>query len=341
MPNSLAARHTSVFAALLHTQWPYNLICPAAGIDDAQALMIALRAASPDIEVIAITASHGNIALKHVVGNICAVLDAAGKTLPVYVGAETALVSGPDEDGSMWHGKDGLGDLGLGAVASRAHLRDDMNAATAIATLCLGAVDRGEAPIEVLTLGPLTNLATALRLFPRLAEALGTVTVMGGAYTGKGNVTVAAEYNMYGDPEAAAVVFAAPIKAIRLASWELTLDHMIPKAFVEGEYLHGRTPVSAWLKRVCAFLIAASGPDYEKDGFMIPDPLAAAIAVGPPSLVTKSVKKRVLVETGGKYTRGMTLVDWSGMTKQPENVEIVQALDMDLLKAMLVASVKE
>lgn len=176
------------------------LIDSDAGIDDAQALILGLR--SPLVEILAVTATHGNVGLGFVEGNICACLDVAGRIddIPLYLGAESPLVTKADEDASEWHGKDGLGDTRLGITAPRSCIRRDMTAAQALADLPQRHVAAGGDPVDIVTLGPLTNLALAVRLDPRITASVGTVFVMGGAERGHGNVgfpNLCAEYNMH------------------------------------------------------------------------------------------------------------------------------------------------
>lgn len=309
-----------------------------AGIDDAQALLIALR--DPNVDVLAITCSHGNVSLPFVEGNVCAIVELAEAplTLPVYSGADRPLMGAADADASEWHGKDGLGGTGFGEKATRLHLKLGQHATSAIIDIALSEFDTTGVPVDIVTLGPLTNLALAVRLCPRLATSVGSVYVMGGTSTARGNTTMTSEYNILQDPEAAAIVFAT-FPHIVLVSWDLTLKYTLPKSFIEEQYLHGRTPRSRWMASVSRHLIVACDKWYHTVGLYIPDPLCVAIAVQP-SLVIASRKVSVFVELGGKYARGMTVVDWDNMSGKPCNVEIVEDINMDMVKSMLAHSVE-
>jgi purine nucleosidase len=311
-----------------------------AGIDDAQALVLALR--SEAVHILAVTATHGNVALGHVEGNICACLEVTSRLdLPVYLGAETPLVHVANEDASEWHGADGLGNTKLGVTAPRTCIRSDMTAAHALAHITLTHLEKTGDKVDIVTLGPLTNLCLAVRLQPRIATAVGTVFVMGGAETGHGNVafpSLTAEYNIYADPEAAAVVFGA-FPNIVLSSWQLTLKYGCKPDFL-AEYLTRATPCGRFLSDVTQHLLAASGEEYVKErGLMIPDPLAVCIALRP-DIITASSKHAVFVETTGMYTRGMTVVDWRDASGKPRNVEVVEAVDAAAVRALLLESVR-
>ena len=204
------------------------------------------------------------------------------------------------------------------------------HAAVAIGELAAAAAADGRGSLDIVTLGPLTNLALAVRLSPALATQVGTVYMMGGAHTGAGNMTITSEYNMGMDPEAAAVVTSA-FPRIVMVSWELTLKYPLPRAFVEARYLHGTGPVSTFLAAISAKLIAATGEaDYNTTGLLIPDPLAAAIALAP-AIVTASRRATIHVELAGTHTRGMTVADLRPPAPTSGAVEIVDALDFDAL----------
>lgn len=330
---------------VLHTLQPGKrralIIDTDAGIDDAQALILALT--SEEVHVLAVTSTHGNVALGHVEGNVCACLHAAGRRdVPLYLGAEAPLVHSADEDASEWHGADGLGNTRLGTAAPRECIVPGVPACVAIHTLAARYLEEHGEVLDIVTLGPLTNLALSLRSFPRLPSLVGTVFVMGGAERGHGNVgfpSLTAEYNVFADPEAAAVVFASFPRIVQ-SSWELTLKCGLRQPFL-AEYLSpGVTPLGTFLADVTQHLLTATGEAYiEAKGLMIPDPLAMAIAIRP-SLVLASERHAVFVETRGQYTRGQTVTDWRDVSGKARNVEIVHEVDFAAVQDMLLASVR-
>jgi purine nucleosidase len=339
------------------------------GVDDAQAFFMALRNPAPDApEVVAITCVHGNTSLANVEGNVCAVLAACGRSggggggtrtpeagsartptrsssgssVPVYLGCEGPLVAA-HHDATTWHGTDGLGNTGWGAAADRSPVQRGTHAAEALARLPLQLQAEDGCTTDVVTLGPLSNLALAVRLCPRMVDAVGRVYVMGGAVHARGNATYTAEYNVEEDPEAAAIVFDA-FPAITMLDWAATTAHALPFAWVKDCWLpRGPTATAAqsWLRSASQHLISAcEQPAYAALQFLIPDPLAMAVALRP-SVVLRSSSRRVLVELHASLTRGMTVVDWDGRSGRSANVEIVEAVDMDEVRAMLLRSVAD
>jgi len=178
--------------------------------DDAIALIMALR--SPDVSVLAITVVAGNVSAEQGTRNALFTTELCGSEVPVFTGAASPLQR-PLEDASWFHGQDGLGDHGYQPAA---RVAEDESAVDAIVRII--QANRG---IELITLGPLTNLALALRQWPQLAANVSRCVVMGGAPCCEGNVTPAAEYNFWVDPEAARAVLRSQLP-IELVGWQLS-----------------------------------------------------------------------------------------------------------------------
>lgn len=335
---------------------PLWLVDCDAGIDDAQALFVLAHANRIGaIRLLAVTCVAGNCGLDAVVGNVCAALDAAGvpADVAVYVGADRPLVQPPTR-APAWHGDDGLGGTGYGGAASRARVVEGEHAALAIGRLArvvAATAAAGGAGLNILTLGPLTNVALALRLFPGLTDCVGKLVVMGGAYRAIGNATHVGEFNIVADPEGAAVVLTGAFPSITLSSWELTLRCGLPPDVVDA-WLSGATPGSAWLRDVTAHLRAAHATHdpagLARSGFCIPDPLAAILAAYPALATETSHPVALHVELGGTLTRGMTVVDWDGRASwkrsdggeaRPANVCVVKAMDVGEVARVLRESV--
>lgn len=171
------------------------------GVDDAVALMLAFG--SEALEPLAITAVGGNVPVEKTARNARMLGQVAGRgEVPVFMGAERPLRREPAGAGAF-HGAEGLGDLEPFEPAAGCA---DGHAAEAIVRL---AMERPERSVAVAVLGPMTNLALALRRAPELARRLGPVAVMGGARSEGGNITASAEFNVWADPEAAAEVLAS------------------------------------------------------------------------------------------------------------------------------------
>lgn len=286
-----------------------------AGVDDALALMLAL--AHPGVRVAAVTAVGGNVPLERVLANVFEVLQVMGSGgLPVFPGARSPLLPGERERATGFHGADGLGDYPDRKAAVRP--REE---AAAVALARLARERPGE--LTLVALGPLTNLALAVRLEPDLPRLLRRLVVMGGAHRARGNTAHwAAEFNFYYDPEAAQIVVQA-FPELTLLTWETTLAH--PLNWAEHEALAALgTPrahfYEAITRRTRAFLESHRAP-----GMLIPDPLAMALALEP-GLALADERHRGWVETCGTHARGQLILDHGG-SGEPPNVRVVTELD--------------
>jgi purine nucleosidase len=189
------------------------------GVDDALALLMAfddMQSEGGRHDVVGLTVAAGNVGLAHTVGNALKLCEVCGVDVPVYAGAADPLLH-PAEDAAYVHGRDGFGDTGYAPAARRAEAEH-----AALAILRLSHAHAGR--LLLVALGPLTNLALALRLDPTLPQRVARCVVMGGAVSAHGNITAAAEFNIAFDPEAAHIVFSA-FPRIELADWEAVLAH--------------------------------------------------------------------------------------------------------------------
>src|SRR5215510_14570824 len=185
------------------------LIDTDGGSDDVVALIMALR--SPDVRVAAITTVAGNVPVEQATQNVLYTVELCGAETSVYAGTAKPLVQ--ELQTARWfHGKDGLGDHGY---APKSRQPETTHGVDAIIQATL--TNPG---IEIVTLGPLPNLALAIRREPRIVQAIGRCIVMGGAPCCEGNVTPAAEFNIWVDPDAARIVFRAGLP-IEMVGWHL------------------------------------------------------------------------------------------------------------------------
>lgn len=291
------------------------------GVDDAIAILMAL--ASPGHEVAAITAVNGNVALESVVRNVGIVLDAAGAgPIPYFRGADRPLLSEWHRAESV-HGKDGLGDAGFTPSTRRPEPED------AVAALLRLARQR-PGTYTLVTLGPLTNIALAAAMDGDFLRRFHRIVVMGGAVRGRGNVTAAAEFNVYADPEAAAMVFTR-VPELTLVSWDATLDHTVPwtvwDRLLDGGPL-GRTFVRRMYARAADWVRERGYP-----GQPLPDPLAMAVALDEECATTH--RARVDVRWTGEAERGRTVAVDASRSERPPNTRIVTAVDPSRFHAML------
>jgi len=290
------------------------------GVDDALALLMAF--ADQRHEVVGLTVAAGNVGLEHTVRNALKLCEVAGRMdVPVFAGAPTPLVH-PAEDAAHVHGIDGFGDVDL---PPSAHTVSEEHAALAI--IRLSHVHAGK--LFLVALGPLTNVALALKLDPSLPTRIKRVLVMGGAFSAHGNITPAAEFNIAVDPEAAHIVFTA-FDSVEVADWEATLAHGL---------LH--VDVLAWLdadndKARFYELISRKTRLWSEDSrgerWYAADALAMAWALEPES-ATRVEARPLVVEMAGTHTRGCTIVDWNRQSGRSDNAQLLIGYDQQRFEA--------
>jgi purine nucleosidase len=291
------------------------------GVDDALALMMAL--CHPRAEVVGITVTAGNVGIDHTTRNALTLVERCGGKVPVFVGADRPLVW-PPVDAAYVHGSDGFGDAGLPAPS-----RTPENEHAVQAILRLSRDHAGE--LTLVMLGPLTNLALALRLDPSLPERIPRLVVMGAAVTGLGNITPSAEFNIFFDPEAAKVVFDA-WPAFELVDWEATLAHAMPDEQF-GRWLAEGGELARFYDAISA-QTRAFIRQHHADTFHSADALAMAVVLEP-EIGSEVRLRRVEVEVGQGLYRGATRVDWDGRDARGPNAAIVGRIDPQRLQALL------
>jgi purine nucleosidase len=300
------------------------------GVDDAQALiMLVANGLVPDL----ITTVFGNVGRDQATTNLLAVCAQLGVTIPTHRGADRPLTQ-PVIDAKYVHGDDGLG--GAPRPATQELPASDDAIGVLIRTFNAAAA-RGE-KADILMIGPLTNLALALRLDPRIVDGIGTLTIMGGNVYGRGNTTPAAEFNIYADPEAAHVVLTAGVETI-VVPWEPCTTHFMEGPRVDETFAAVPDgPLKAFSKALADHARQNSISRGNPDRFLYVDPLAAAVVLDP-SMVTKSIFASSSVALAPGLTRGMTLVDPSGRLGTPKItfVEQVEIAKVDRLYAVSVA----
>ncbi|WP_430387608.1 nucleoside hydrolase [Dyella sp. 20L07] len=299
---------------------PQLLIDTDPGVDDALAILMAHAHAA----VSGLTIAAGNVGLGHTVRNARTLVDLVGVATPIFAGCPTPLVRLPEEDAVHVHGADGLGDVGF--AEPKAVVADEH------AVQAILRITRDQPGLTLVCLGPLTNLALAVRLDPTLPQRVSRLVIMGGAVTGLGNTgKIPAEFNIGFDPEAAHVVFEA-FPMFDLVDWEVVLRH----AFNDDEF-------NVWLaagdQRATFFeqvfgTARAFNLKHERRGVIAADALAMAVAIDP-AIVTRSEERRVAIELDGRLTRGATVVDWTSRLRKPANARIVMEVDQARFGAMV------
>lgn len=292
------------------------------GVDDALALLMAF--ADPRHEIVALTVAAGNVGLAHTVANALTLCDVAGRAdIPVHAGcAEPLLHAAPDA--AYVHGEDGFGDAGLPRSPRAAEAEH-----AALAILRLSHVHAGT--LLLVALGPLTNVALALKLDPTLPARVARLVVMGGAVSAHGNITPAAEFNVYFDPEAADIVMRA-FPRFDVCDWEAVLAHGLPHREVEG-WLGADSPRAAYYEAISRQTRAWSA-DRRGDLWFAADALAMAFALEPAA--ADAVDERPLeVVLGQGPARGATLVDWSRQTGRPDSARLLRGYDQGRFEALV------
>ena len=298
-----------------------------AGVDDAQAIMLAL--ADAQAEVLAITTLTGNVHIRQVNPNVLTILEILDRDVPVYAGIDRPLIQ-PWEDAAEFHGGDGLGNFRDRPPLTR-RLEDEH---AVLALLRLSREYQGE--ITLVALGPLTNIAAAIRLDPGFPARIKQFVFMGGTIAARGNTPiVTAEYNIYTDPEAAYITLEAFAESTML-SWETTLAHGF--AWDKFDQLCAiDTAAGRFFRAISHETAKRLQETYHRPAYLLPDPLAMAITLRP-DLIRQSGKYFVTVELNGAHTRGQTVIDYTGISGQPANVDVIERLESDGVHAMFVAA---
>ena len=274
--------------------------------DDAVALIMALRSASA--RVIAISTVAGNVGVQQATRNALYTTELCGASTPVYQGAEKPL-SRRLATAEWFHGNDGLGDHGYPPPRRSAEKQHAVEAI--IATV------RSNPGLVLVTLGPLTNIALALAQAPDLARNGGRCVIMGGAPCCEGNVTPAAEYNMWVDPEAARMVFRSGLP-IEMVGWQLCRGAAV-LAPAEIQFISKMgTELANFAVECNSTARKAYRTQTGEDGISLPDPVAMSIALDP-SIGHEWSPHYVDVETATELTRGMTVVDRLGVAADDRN----------------------
>ncbi|MFC3998091.1 nucleoside hydrolase [Nocardiopsis sediminis] len=283
--------------------------------DDCVALLAGLLDPAADLR--AITMVAGNVGFGRQVHNAFLTLNVAGRLgeVPVHAGCRRPLVR-PWVGAENVHG-DGAGGL---TVDHTGHAPDPEHAVDALVRM---AAERpGE--LSIVAIGPLTNIAAAVAKDPAFPGNVKALYVMGGSNNGRGNITAAAEFNFYVDPEAAKAVFAAGF-AVTVVPWDpLTLRDAVFGPSLLAEIAAVGTPLADFFTRVCAATL-----EFDRsvgiDGTTHPDSLTTAVLLHP-GLVRRSGAYHVDIETAGELTRGYSAMSW-GVHGLPANATVIEEVD--------------
>lgn len=279
------------------------------GVDDAWAILLALR--SPELSIQGITTVAGNVGCEQTTKNTLRILELAGRPeIPVAQGLAKPLLS-ELHTGKVAHGDDGIGNVNFPDPQGKPV---DQHAVDFLIETVMTAP--GE--ITLLPVGPLSNIATALLKEPRLATAVRETIIMGGAVTVPGNRTPAAEFNIYTDPEAAKIVFTSGIP-ITLVGLDATRRTLLRQHHLD--YLSGiDNPITQFVARSAQVYLDFARRRFGLDGCALHDPLTVGAAIDRSLIRTKDLY--IGIETKGEYTRGATVGDMYGTTKLTPNAAV-------------------
>ncbi len=266
------------------------------GVDDALAIMLALRSA--ELDVLGITTVSGNVPVGRATANTLLVLDVLGAPdIPVVAGAGAPLAGGGFTAAEV-HGGDGLGGVTASYPAST------RRAGEGATEFLLEMIRRFPGAVTLVAMGPLTNVAVAIRKDRETMQALHGITVMGGAIRVPGNVGPTTEFNFAVDPEAAAIVLSSGLR-LRLVPLDVTEQVILTREAAERAKGRGRLP--AFIREMTAGAMDFHAAHEGFDGMFLHDPLAVG-TVADPSLV-RTEPLAVAVERRGELTAGMAVAD--------------------------------
>jgi len=306
--------------------------------DDAVAIIMALS--EPSVNVLGLTTVAGNVGLKQATRNALLTAEICKSDVPVFMGAEKPLKRAHDH-AHWFHGKDGLGDHKYPAPKRKPEREGAVDAILRLA--------KAEPGLTLITLGPLTNIALALEREPELAERIGRCVVMGGAPSCEGNVTPAAEYNIWVDPEAARAVFRSKLK-IEMIGWHVSRGPSVLRDDEIAAIEAIGTPKAKFAIETNTTAREAYRIQTGEVGLSLADPTAMAVALDR-SIGLSWSRHKVAIECDSALTRGMTVVDrlnvsaddnnakvWKAATGESDGADILWTLDARRFKAMLKAA---
>ncbi|XP_072300838.1 inosine-uridine preferring nucleoside hydrolase-like isoform X2 [Eucyclogobius newberryi] len=303
------------------------------GVDDAQAIMLAL--AAPNVEILGITCVHGNTSVENVCKNTLRVLQACKKLeIPVFKGASKPILGNQIEVGHF-HGLDGLGD----SPDPNAPSVDMIQKEGAVSAM-IRIINEHPGEVSLVATAPLTNLAFAVRMEPSFPSKLKGLYIMGGNTESRGNTTVCGEFNFAADPEAAYIVLNDYQCPIYLACWEFTCYNKLSWEFCD-QWLAQDSEKARFMARIFKHSLDLSKTEEVIDdtGLISCDSYAVAAAVDE-AFILETDQFPVSVELTGTHTRGMMVVDTVGFMNKTQKAFIMKKVNLEKFKQMMMAALK-
>ena len=287
------------------------------GHDDAVAIMLA--AASDKIEILGITCVAGNATLENTKLNALKICSLIGKTnIPIFAGSNKPI-NVDLVTAAHVHGKSGLDIEGSSIKIADNYTIQDLNAVDYIIQTCL---EQSE-PIYLCPTGPLTNIALAIKKEPSIKNNIKKIVFMGGAGMSLGNITPAAEFNIYVDPHAADIVLNSAIPLVMMGL-DVTHKVMVNDEIIEDFKKNGNKS-SYFFADLMNFYSKFHRKLHETNESPLHDPCVIVYLIDPSLFKGKFVN--VVVEKDSSITRGETVVDWLGVTKREANCTVITEVD--------------
>ena len=318
------------------------------GSDDAVAILLALR--DPDVEILGITIVSGNVPLELGILNAKSTMELCEQEIKVYAGSNTPLTREYKEiydldefmnhvksespisaSGQCVHGVDGMGDIGVSPQDKTYEKESGID-------FIIDSLNEQPNEITVVTLGPLTNIAKAVEKDPSIVEKVKHCYVMGGTSDGSGNVSAAAEYNIWVDPEAAKIVFDSGMQ-ITMVGWDNSYKYAMLKEDEMSLIKSLNTKYADFSVDIQKTLIDLTYRTYGFYGFDLPDPITMAIALDN-EIIEESQQLDVIVDTRDGLTRGQTIVDYFGVENKHKNIRVVTKANKKKFMDLLIKSLQ-
>lgn len=295
------------------------------GIDDAMALCMALF--DPSLDVLAVTAVGGNVPPAQATRNIQAIVEQLDPPRWPRLGAASAPDEGLPVDGRYLHGIDGLGDTNF-EVAELHHVHPSEK------VICDQIRDQSEGTVTIIALGPLTNIARAFVRDPELPRVVGRIVITGGTVSGPGNITPAAEFNMYCDPLAARAVFRSP-STKTLVPLDVT-NRVILTYDLFNQLPDESTRVGRFLRKILPPVFRGYRQQFGLEGIHVHDSVGLMSVLYPDLFTAREMAGDV--ETRGELTMGATVFDRRRLPNWRNNMEVVVEMHKDQVAEAIVRS---
>jgi len=318
------------------------------GSDDAVAILLALR--DPSVEILGISIVSGNVPLELGILNTKSTMELCEQDIKVYAGSNKPLLREYKEihnlddfmdhvksespisaSGQCVHGIDGMGDIGIYPKNKTYEKESGVD-------FLIKSLNEQPNEITVVTLGPLTNIAKAIEKDSSIIEKVKHCYVMGGTSDGSGNVSAAAEYNIWVDPEAAKIVFDSGMK-ITMVGWDNSYKYAMLKEDEMSLLKSLKTKYADFSVDIQKTLIDLTFRTYGFYGFDLPDPITMAIALDN-KIIEESQQLDVIVDTRDGLTRGQTIVDYFGVENKHKNIRVVTKANKKRFMNLLIKSLK-